>query len=112
MHYTYQIEKGTRRENLIQANRKLFAGYDNDYIEIGENELRQLEEVEQISEFWAFDQPDVETTKTPEKQLPLLSNKFLDDLDLDETPPSSLCYAPAKDTNFLNSKVSCVTLYI
>ena len=61
-----------------------------------------LEEVEQISDFWAFDQsqPDPETIKTPEKQLPLLSNKFLDGLDLDETPPSSLSYAPAKKLKF------------
>ena len=93
-----KLKRGSDVKTLSKRTRKLFADYDNDCIEIWENQLGQLEEVEQISEFWAFDQsqPDPETIKTPEKQLPLLSNKFSDDLDLDETPPSCLCYAPAK----------------
>ena len=93
-----KLKRGADVKTLSKRTRKLFADYDSDCIEIWENQLGQLEEVEQISEFWAFDQsqPDPETIKTPEKQLPLLSNKLSDDLDLDETPPSSLCYAPAK----------------
>ena len=38
-------------------------------------------------------QPDKDSTKTPEKQLPSLSNNFSDE---EETPPLSNCYAPSK----------------
>ena len=93
-----KLKRGVDVKTLSKRTRILFADYDNDCIEIWENQLAQLEEVEQKSEFWAFDQsqPDPETIKTPKKQLPLLSNKFSDDLDLDENPPLSLCYAPEK----------------
>ena len=83
-------------KKLSKRTKKLFADYDNDCIEIWENQLGQIEEVEQISNFWAFDessQPDKDSTKTPEKQLPLLSNNFSDE---EETPPLSNCYAPSK----------------
>ena len=55
----------------------------------------QLEEVEQISGFWNFDQSPSEETKTPES-LALLVNNFSDDINFDETPPLSQCYAPVK----------------
>ena len=64
-------------KKLAKRTRKLFADYDHDCIEIWENQLGQLEEVEQISGFWNFDQSPCDETKTPES-LPLLSNNFSD----------------------------------
>ena len=57
-------------KKLAKRTRKLFADYDHDCIEIWENHSGQLEEVEQISGFWVFDQSPSEETKTPER-LPL-----------------------------------------
>ena len=82
-------------KKLAKRTRKLFADYDHDCIEIWENQLGQLEEVEQISGFWSFDQSPNEETKTPES-LQLIANNFTDDLSIDETPPLSQCYAPVK----------------
>ena len=82
-------------KKLAKRTRKLFADYDHECIEIWENQLGQLEEVEQISGFWNFDQSPSEETKTPES-LPLLVNNFSDDVNIDETPPLSQCYAPVK----------------
>ena len=82
-------------KKFAKRTRKLFADYDHDCIEIWENQLGQLEEVEQISGFWNFDQPPNEETKTPESLL-LLVNNFSDDVNIDETPPLSQCYAPVK----------------
>ena len=82
-------------KKLAKRTRKLFADYDHDCIEIWENQLGQLEEVEQISGFWNFDQSPSEERKTPES-LPLLANNFSDDVSIDETPPLSQCYAPVK----------------
>ena len=51
---------------------------------------------EQVSEFWAFDQSfqlDNDSTKTTQKQLPLLSNNFSDE---GKTPTLSHCCAPAQ----------------
>ena len=82
-------------KKLSKRTRKLFKDYDHDCIKIWENQLGQLEEEEQISEFWAFDQSsqlDNDSTRTLERQLPLLSNNFSDE---DETPPLSYCYAPS-----------------
>ena len=58
---------------LTKRTRKLFADYDNDCIEIWENQLGQQEEVEQIADFWNFDQSQspIEETKTPEKKPPI-----------------------------------------
>ena len=81
-------------KKLAKRTRKLFADYDHECIEIWENQLGQLE-VEQISGFWNFDQSPSEETKTPES-LPLLVNNFSDDVNIDETPPLSQCYAPVK----------------
>ena len=83
-------------KKLAKRTRKLFADYDHDCIEIWENQLGQLEEVEQISGFWNFEQLPSEETKTPEKSFPLLSNNFSDDVSIDETPPLDQCYAPVK----------------
>ena len=82
-------------KKLAKRTRKLFGDYDHDCIEIWENQLGQLEEVEQISGFWYFDQSPCDETKTPES-LPLLANNFSDDVSIDETPPLSQCYAPVK----------------
>ena len=82
-------------KKLAKQSRKLFADYDHDCIEIWENQSGQLEEVEQISGFWSFDQSPSEERKTPES-LPLLANNFSDDVSIDETPPLSQCYAPVK----------------
>ena len=90
----------TRKQNvkkLSKRTRKLFADYDHDCIEIWENQLGQLEQVEQISDFWSFDQSQSPSDmKTPEKSLPLLSNNFSDDLSIEETLPLNQCYAPLK----------------
>ena len=82
-------------KKVTKRTRKLFADYDHDCIEFWENQLGQLEEVEQISGFWNFDQSPSEERKTPES-LPLLANNFSDDVSIDETPPLSQCYAPVK----------------
>ena len=82
-------------KKLAKRTRKLFADYDYDCIGIWENQLGQLEEVEQISGFWNFDQSPSEETKTPESPS-LLANNFSDDVSIDETPPLSQCYAPVK----------------
>ena len=84
-------------KKLTKRTRKLFADYDHECIEIWENQLGQLEEVEQISDFWSFDQSQSPSDmKTPEKSLPLLSNNFSDDVSIEETPPLNQCYAPVK----------------
>ena len=43
-------------KKLSKRTRKPFEDYDHDCIEIWENQLGQLAEGEQISEFWVFDQ--------------------------------------------------------
>ena len=98
-------------KKLAKRTRKFFADYDHDCIEIWENQLGQLEEVEQISGFWNFDQSPCDETKTPES-LPLPANNFSDDVSIDETPPLSQCYAPVKkviklcdECAFANEKV-------
>ena len=84
-------------KKLTKRTRKLFADYDHECIEIWENQLEQLEEVEQISDFWSFDQSQSPSDmKTPEKSLPLLSNNFSDDVSIEETPPLNQCYPPVK----------------
>ena len=84
-------------KKLTKRTRKLFADYDHECIEIWGNQLGQLEEVEQISDFWSFDQSQSPSDmKTPEKSLPLLSNNFSDDVSIEETPPLNQCYAPVK----------------
>ena len=63
----------TRKQNVkkLSKTRKLFADYDHDCIEIWENQLGQLEEVEQISDFWSFDQSQSPSDiKTTEKKSP------------------------------------------
>ena len=101
MHYTYQIEK-RRCENLIQANPKIVCRlWQWLHWNLGKSARRvrrSRANIRILGFWWTFDQSqqDLETIKTPEKQLPLISNNFSDDLDLDETPRSSLCYAPAK----------------
>ena len=82
-------------KKLAKRTGKLFANYDHDCIEIWQNQLGQLEEVEQISGFWNFDQSPSEETKTPESSS-LFANNFSDDVSIDETPPLSKCYAPVK----------------
>ena len=70
---------GEDLKKLSKRTRKLFEDYDHDCFEIWENQLGQLAEEKQISEFWAFDQSsqlDNDSTRTPEKQLPLFSNNF------------------------------------
>ena len=58
-------------KKLTKRTRKLFAVYDHECIEIWENQLGQLEEVEQISDFWSFDQSQSPSDmKTPEKKSP------------------------------------------
>ena len=102
-------------KKLAKRTRKLFAGYDHDCIGIWENQLGQLEEVEQISCFWNFDQSPSEETKTPESPS-LLANNFSDDVSIDETPPLSQCYAPSRrSSSYLDSKLqqhSLNSLYI
>ena len=84
-------------KKLTKRTRKLFADYDHECIEIWENQLGQLEEVEQISDFWSFDQSQSPSDmKTPEKSLPLLTNNFSDDVSIEETPPLNQCHAPVK----------------
>ena len=63
-------------KKLAKRTRKLFADYDHDCIEIWENQLGQLEEVEQISGFWNFDQSPNEETK-PRKAPRCLPKNFL-----------------------------------
>ena len=97
-YYGYITPIQTKKQDvkkLTKRTRKLFADYDHDCIEIWENQLGQLEEVEQISGFWNFDQSPSEERKTPES-LPLLANNFSDDVSIDETPPLSQCYASVK----------------
>ena len=91
-----KTKMGEDLKNLSKRTRKLFEDYDHDSIEVWENQLGQLKEEEQISEIWAFDQSSQlynDSTRTPEKQLPLLSNNFSVE---DETPPLTHCYAPSK----------------
>ena len=97
-YYGYISPIQTKKQDvnkLAKRTRKLFADYDHDCIEIWENQLGQLEEIEQTSGFWNFDQLPSEETKTPESPL-LLANNFSDDVSIDETPPLSQCYAPVK----------------
>ena len=91
-----KTKMGEDLKKLSKRTRNLFEDYDHDCIEIWESQLGQLAEEEQISECWAFDQSfqlDIDSPRTPEKQLPLLSNNFSDE---DETPPLSHCYTPSK----------------
>ena len=93
---------GEDLKKLSKRTRTFFEDYDHDCIEIWERQLGQLAEEEQLSEFWAFDQSsqlDNDSSRTPEKQLPLLSNNFSDE---DETPPLSHCYAPSKKVSKLS----------
>ena len=66
-----KLKRGADVKTLSKRTRKLFADYDNDCNEIWENQLGQLEEVEQTSEFWAFEQsqPDPETTSFTFEQI-------------------------------------------
>ena len=73
MFYSHSNKQDVKK--LAKRTRELFADYDHDCIEIWENQLGQLEEVEQISRFWNFDQSPSEETKTPESPS-LLANNF------------------------------------
>ena len=84
-----KTKTGEDLKKLSKRTRMLFEVYDHDCIEIWESQLGQLAEEEQISQFWAFDQSsqlDNDSTRTPEKRLPLLSNNFSDE---DETLSTS-----------------------
>ena len=97
-----KTKMGEDLKKLLNTTRKLFEDFDHDCIETWENQLGQLAEEKQISEFWAFDQSsqrDNNSARSPKKQLPLLSNNFS---DKDETPPLSHCYAPSKKVNKLS----------
>ena len=97
-----KTKMGEDLKKLSKRTIKLFEDYDHNCIENWENQLGQLAEEEQISKFWAFDQSsqlDNDSTRTPEEQLPLLSNNFSDE---DEMPPLSQCYAPSKKVIKLN----------
>ena len=50
-----KTKMGEDLKKLLKRTRKLFEDYDQDCIEILENQLGQLAEEEQISELWAFD---------------------------------------------------------
>ena len=86
-------QKSRMWKNWQSEQENFFADYDQDCIEVWENQLGQLEEVEQISGFWTFDKSPSEETKTTEC-LPLLANNFSDDVSIDETILLSQCYAP------------------
>ena len=104
MYYSHSNEKQDV-EKLTKRSRKLFADYSHDCIEICENQLGQLEEVEQISGFWNFDQSPMEERKTPES-LPLLANNFSDDVSVEELLPLSQFYAPSRrSSSYLDFKI-------
>ena len=95
MYYSDSNKKAGCKK-MAKRTKRLFADYDHDCIEIWENQLGQLEEVEQISNIWNFDQSPSEEIKTPEKSLPLLVNNFSDNVSIDETPQLHQCYDPVK----------------
>ena len=87
---------GEDQKKLCRRTRKLFADYDHNCIKICENELGQLAEEERISEILTFGQEiqlNNDSTKTPDKQFPLLLNRYSDEA---ETPTLCHCYDPAK----------------
>ena len=70
-----------KKQNVKKLSRRqvtLFADYNHDCHEVQESQLGQLENVEQITNFWKFDQSQSPSTKTktPEKSITLLSKYF------------------------------------